>query len=46
MSDQLLRDQWVVNRVPVSEKFVSDFNTLYTQHFNGDTCILRSGSEE
>ena len=27
-------------------KFVSDFNILYTQYFNGATCKLCSGSEE
>ena len=46
MSDQLPLDQQIVNRVAVSAKFVSDFNILYTQYFNGATCILRSGSVE
>ena len=44
--DQLPVDQWAVNRFAVSAKFVSDFNIIYTQYFNGATCILCSGSEE
>ena len=46
MSDHFPLDQWVVNRAAVSAKFVSDFNVLYTQYFNGAPCILCSGSEE
>ena len=46
MSDQLPMDQWVVNRVRISAKFVSDFNIFYTQYFNGATCMLWSSSEE
>ena len=46
MSDQLRLDQLLVDRVAVSAKFVSDFNILCTQYFNGATCILCSGFEE